>query len=229
MRERRRRFRGALAGIGGLALVPWLNKAADDQLLEDHPQVVFATRRSNSLREMAMRLASEGRTDTAAMQELRAAANGHDKDLLRAAADIRLGSNLNEHRQGYLANELLIAASEDREVKLPSPEQSAWFDDLEDLEALPDGAAFGRLAQQQPELAEFQRFLLTRSVQVRRESQQTYEDVMWDTIVDGLEPIVGPSAGSKDRLLRSRVALDCARIYLARMLGLHFSDDELPQ
>jgi hypothetical protein len=113
-----------LGSIGVSALVQSLG---DQELDAPSPKVVWQTRRSSQLRELAFDLAEVGREDPEAIGELVKAAGRHNKELRRAAATIRADGRTDEDLVAFRANRLLVAAASGRSVEPITAEQLESF------------------------------------------------------------------------------------------------------
>jgi hypothetical protein len=202
------------AAIGVAAL---LKRSAEGQLNEDKPKVIWPNERSELLEQVAMQCAADNDLSDSAVQKLRSLAKGHNRDLSRAAASVRFLGLTDEMREQKLCNRLLQAAANNCSVTPLTPQEEEWFDRTGELDRLPEAEAFGLIVSLEPAVGAFEE-------QVRTQCDGMSEDQMWDFIIEGLGPIVGPDSGAADPLLRTKLAFDRARIHLARSNGLQFSD-----
>jgi hypothetical protein len=207
-----------MAAIGVAAL---LKRNADGQLDEDKPEAIWPTKRSEVLMQSARQFAVENDSSDSAVQKLRSLSKGHGRDLSRAAAEIRFQGGIDELRQQNLSNRLLQAAASDCSVTPLTQEEEEWFDRTGQLDRFPEAEAFEFLVSLEPALAAFEDQVRTQSAGIGEGHGQVQ---MWNFIIEGLGPIVGPSSRATDPLLRTQLAFDRARIHLARTIGLQFSD-----
>src|SRR5262249_55667730 len=131
-----------------------LERLARQQRDQLHPEVLRCGRRIDELEQLALTLASNGREDPDAVQALRGRAGWHRTDLRWAAASVRCGAWITEDATAYRANDLLLAAAENRPVQPVTADQEAWFQRLDALSNGWDAAAFARLVALQPRLAD---------------------------------------------------------------------------
>jgi hypothetical protein len=223
----------------------------ESQGAEGPPEIMTAGRmtvRASDLRDLAYRLAMEGREDADAIGRLRRAAgildpsrrrDGatplehvavgiglHAKDLKCAAAFACHDWWMGERRVADRTCRLLQAAASNQRSVVPiSAEQDAWFDEVEAFVGLPGEVAFYRLVALRPGIPGLQRSIADQVAALDDENTLD-ENAIWSWIVEGLKPFVGPEARSEDRLVRSEVASWRARTWIGRSVGLHLDDDE---
>src|SRR5215475_14717008 len=141
-----------LAGLG-VVLLRYIRRQRD----EVHPVSFRTSPRSIELSDLAESLATQHREDDNAAQLLREKAGRHRNDLRRAATRTRSGDWITEDRVTNRANELLLAALENRPVEPTTDEQVAWFARVDALSEGNDHDAFARLVALQPKLADVDR------------------------------------------------------------------------
>ena len=209
-----------LLALRGLGVV--LKRHARQQRDRLHPVgFLKCNRRITELDQLAWTLAANEREDADAVQMLRDNAGRRRNDLRWAAAHVRARRWIDEHRIAYRANELLLAAAEDRPIEAVTAEQEAWF---QQIDALSDGwndAAFSRLIALQPRLTDVERSITQAWRELRRANLEGREFTrgrlaVWRQIERALDPLVGPSADSADQLVRSHRAYELAERILHR-------------
>jgi hypothetical protein len=89
---------------GALAVMGLIRAVANRDIDAPVPGAVWTTPRSGALAKLALRLASDGREDAGAVQELVDAAGRHHKDLRVAAASIRSNGWVDESPRDNRAN-----------------------------------------------------------------------------------------------------------------------------
>jgi hypothetical protein len=207
----------ALVGLGVV-----LNRHARQQRDQLHPVgFLKCNPRITELDQLAWTLAANEREDEDAIQMLRDKAARRRNDLRWAAAHVRARRWIDEHRIAYRANELLLAAAEDRPIDAGTVDQEAWF---KQIDALSDGwndAAFTRLVALQPRLADVERSITRSRHELRRAKLEGRElakgrVAVWRQIEHALDPLVGPRADSADQLVRSHRAYELAERILHR-------------
>jgi hypothetical protein len=129
-RSRRRLVMRLLVWTPFVERVERLARQQRDQL---HPEVLRGGRRIDELEQLPSTLASGGREDQDAMQTLRARAGWHRNDLRWAAASVRCHAWITENAHAYRANELLLAAAENRPVRPVTEQQEAWSEQRDAL------------------------------------------------------------------------------------------------
>ena len=208
-------FRQKVAGVtSAIGLTAALRQSAAQELTEDEPKMIFPTKRSSRLVDMALTLAVSEHRDL--VGQLLSAADGRSKDLLRAAAEIRF-RGIRESRGNWIANQMLLAAAHRQPLRAMSSETEAWFQEIERLDQMTRAEGFAYLASLEPRL----NLLEANLKQVLSEGD---EEITWTLVAEGLQPLLGSGGNSSMPLLRSRTAFDIARIHLGQSLGLHFSD-----
>lgn len=150
--------------------------------------------RISELRERATELATGGRTDLAAVANLRRMAGLLHRRYLLLVAQSR--SRDGENLIAYTANQLLAAAATDQPVVLATVEQKGLFDRIADL-------TFAKLVELQPALAD---------IPGRTEEESRLDALR--RVKPALTPLVGPAADAEDPLVRSHNAYEIARDYL---------------
>jgi len=203
---------------GGAALVAGVWRSADRQLTKERPDFIWPNRTSERLKQVALRLAADGREDDLAVRDLREAAGRDRKDLLRAAADIRFHGPVAENARDQRANRLLIAAATGEPMRPLTDEDLAWFQRLDALRDTPTDEAFLRLASLQPGLLGIERRLqeALSTPEFSAMNSQQRDDATWDVIVGSLRELVGPDAKTSDPLVRTQLAFDICEVYLDR-------------
>jgi hypothetical protein len=171
--------------------------------------------RITELTELALTLALQGREDDAAVQLVRDKAGRHRKDLRWAAATVRARDWITEDRTTDRANQLLLAAVEDRSVEPITDDQEAWFTQVAGLSDGWSEAAFARLVALQPKLADVDRSITQAWREVQDADLQGRErsrarGAVWRQIGEALDPLVGPNAHAADPLVRSHRAHELA-------------------
>jgi hypothetical protein len=218
-----------LRGLALLGLGVVLNRHARQQRDQLHPvgflkcnsRITELDQLAWTLDQLAWTLAANEREDEHAVQMLRDKSAWRGNDLRWAAAHVRARRWIDEHRVAYRANELLLAAAEDRPIEAVSAEQEAWF---QQIDALSDGrndAAFTRLIALQPRLTDVERSITQAWRELRRANLDGRELTrgrlaVWRQIEQALDPLVGPSADSADQLVRSHRAYELAERILHR-------------
>lgn len=213
--------------LGALGLVAVLKRTADEQVDAEVPQLAVLSARARHLQDRALDLAAEGRDDPAAVQELRAAAGRRGERQLRAAAAaLRVIELTREDRTQNLANRLLLAAAADAAVAPLTEQDRKLIEELEALLNMPLEVAFEQLVQLEPSLDPLQRRIaaLARSDAVLALDSDARDDLLWDEIIAGLEPILGPGSSAADAVTRSRTAFGLARLWLAQISGVRVLD-----
>jgi hypothetical protein len=167
-----------------------------------------------SLAQHAGELAAASRDDQHAVEELRAAGDGHRRRLVDAAAFVRFSSPIEEDRVANLANRLLLAAADNRPVEALTPDEDQWLAAMDDLLA-PDG--YERLTARQPAL-----FAVEQEVtaDVEADPSRSQSDEWWGAVCMRLKSLVGPTAEVDDPILRRKLAYGVARVHLAELAGV---------
>jgi hypothetical protein len=171
-----------------------------------------------------MRLAEDGREDQGAATELRGKVGRHHADLTRAAALIRSRGSTKEDRIRNRANRLLLAAAANTALQPEAPEEAAVLDRLGQLQALPLPDAYAQLSELVPALAGLKdRIAADATASASRNGSALGDDDeerIWDEILEGLQPLLGPEAETNDELLASPTAFWLAQADLANSAGL---------
>ncbi len=102
-------------------------------------------------------MVDEGRENDGAVEELWSLAGGRRKDLLDAAASVRIGGAARDYRRHNRANALLVAAGRRQPVEPVTPEQELWFEEVEKFVRLSTEARYARLVELLPAIAEIDR------------------------------------------------------------------------
>ena len=189
----------------------FLRRLVRPQRDEVHPVSFRATPHSIELSELAVSLASRHHEAEEAVQLLREKAGRHRNDLRLAATRTRSRDWITEDRTTNRANELLLAALENRPVEPNSAEQEAWFARVDALSEGIDDDAFARLVALQPKLADVDRSITHAWREFDQANLQGDERVagwvaVWGKIAQALKPLVGPGAEAADPLVRSHRA-----------------------
>ncbi len=189
------------------------NRNLDDE----HPKWVLATARTDELRDLAVRVATEVPSDAAAVAAIRAA-GGKPKQLKVAAAWIRANGYAREHRNYLRAARLLTAAADGSSPITASADEEALFHAVDSLEALTREDAFAALASEVPALTELEhQIVISLSVPgwQDRDANERVTEILGD-----LAQLVGPQAPDGSQLIRSHVAFERVRVYLLDKAGL---------
>ena len=213
--------------IGAVALLALFKRTSDQQIDADVPQVVFLSGRAERLRDLALALGADAREDPAAVQELRAAGGRRgERDLRVAAAALRSLGLIHEDRIHNLANRLLLAAAADKPVAALPENEGKLLDELDALLDIPLEAAYERLVQLEPALEPLRDRIaaLAQTDTVMALEPDARDDLLWDRIIGGLEPILGPASNACNPVARSVTAFGLARIWLARVSGATLLD-----
>lgn len=200
--------------IGAARGVAKLLRVASDQLGAAEPLIVHSGPRVEALKGLAEELADSDTSDDECVQRLRAAASQHRKPLQRASALIRLTGFAKEYRIAERAGRLLDSAASGEPVRPLSAQLDHWFSEMEELESLPIDLSYERLRELQPELGELELRL------ARSSNHNGNADELWDELLTKLDRLLGPGAANADPLLRSGLAHNIARLYLAEKIGL---------
>ena len=199
------------------------HQMGESAIEEDEPQAVFLTERAKELERLALRLAHADPNDSSAIGQLRTLAGLHEKDLRRAAAQVRMGGFHHDHRAYLVANKNLLAAAAGGTFEPLTDEQDEWFSLIENLEGTAESDAFEQLVTLQPDLREFEQTVL-RAAPELWSSPQDSDDAIVDLVVDGLVRLVGPDAESEEPVIKTKLAYGICRIYLLRKVGVALSD-----
>jgi hypothetical protein len=215
--------RGHVGALGGAALVLLLRQMASGSIEDDEPQAVFPTERSRQLERLAVRLAEAEPGDPNAISQLQAWAGRHQKDLRRAAAQIRMHGLHHENRVDHVANNNLVAAATDGVFKSLTIQEDEWFSRIETLDDMPESESFEQLVTLQPALRDFERSVLRHAPALWPAATDPDEAIV-DYVVKGLDGLVGPTVESNDPLVSTRLAHGICRVYLLRQIGVPLSD-----
>lgn len=203
------RDRSSGGRLRGLLFIPlfrgWARRSRGDEV----PAAVRFNHRVDQLVQFAMELASEGRSDSAAVEQLLTSAKRRG-DLLDAAAYIRQGGVAEEDRTSWLANHLLISAATGQPVPHLSDSERAWFEEVERLMTMPLDEGFDKLSEMQPRLRD-----LANRISQNGDSISSFPELMKE-----LQPLVGRRTLEGDRLVRSQTAYNIAESHLAALAGL---------
>ena len=203
--------------VAGLILASMLFRSTKRQIDAHVPVAVSSTKLSQHLAAMALQFAHDGQVDIAAVEALRSAAGRRRKELRRAAAGVRIGSEVNENRIHFRANQLLLAAATGQPLQTMTPQQEAVVQRIEELLQGTGADAFARLVALQPALADVARTIEQATETVMRQpadERRLAVDQLYDRVGDLLRPLVGPEAEVGDPLLRTRAAYEFAAGYL---------------
>jgi hypothetical protein len=188
----------------------------------EHPTWIAADYpRTEDLKQLAVRVASEVPDDADAVAAIRAA-GGKPKEWKIAAAWMRQSPYVWEHRTSLRAARLLKAAADGNPPVPPSTEQDALFAAVERLESVPLAGAFAMLAEEVRALSELERQVVT--LHSRPGWQDTDADARRKEIRAQLAELVGPRAPEASPLIRSQAASDHASGHLLRIAGLLSED-----
>src|ERR1700733_4301441 len=214
---------GHIGALGAAALALLLRQMAKTGIEDDEPQAVFPTERSRDLEQLALRLAAAEPDDPSAISQLQARAGRHEKDLRRAAAQIRMYGLHHENRVDHVANGNLVAAATDGVFKPLTVQEDQWFSRLEGLDDMPESDSFEPLVVLQPALRAFERSVFRDAPDLWPPTTDP-ADVIIDYVVKGLDGLVGPGVESEDPLIATRLAHGICRVYLLRQIGVPLSD-----
>jgi hypothetical protein len=209
--------------LGAVATALFGRQMGEAALSDDEPQAVFLTERAKELEGLALRLAMSDPNGPNAIGQLRTLAGHHEKDLRRAAAQVRMGGFHHEVRVHYVANKNLLAAAIGGVFEPLTDEQDRWFSLLEDLDRMPESESFEKLMMRQPLLREFEQSVL-RAVPDLWPSPQDSDDAIIAFVLDGLDRLVGPEAESQDPVIKTGIAYGICRVYLLRRVSGPLSD-----
>ena len=197
----------------GLAFVIGAKRQRD----ADIPVIANCGPKISKLQHLAFSLADEGRHDDEAVEELRALAGGR-RNLLDAAASCRIGGAARDHRRDNRANALLVAAARGGSVELVTPEQEAWFDEVEAFVRLSPEDRYARLVELQPDIAEIDRKL--REARQASPRGQLSELDVGRFIAREVNPLVGLTARDAQGLLETDVAFNLRFAHRSTQSGL---------
>jgi hypothetical protein len=215
---------GVHVGVLRAAALALLGRRMAEAAIDvDEPQAVFLTERAKELEDLALSLARADPNDPQAIGQLRTLAGRHEKDLRRAAAQIRMGGFHHENRVHHVANTNLLAAATEGTFEPLTAEEDKWFSRFEDLERMSGAESFEQLAGRQPGLRAFEQAGL-KAAPILWPSPLDSDDALIDFVVDGLDRLVGPDAESEDPLIRTKLAHGMCRVYLLRRVGVPLSD-----
>jgi len=190
---------------------------------DDKPQAVFLTERAKELEHLALRLAKSDPNDPSAIAQLQTLAGRHEKDLRRAAAQIRMYGLHHEDRVDHVANKNLLAAATGGALEPLTDEQDEWFSLLEHFDQMPESESFEQLVTLQPALREFEQTVLRAALDLWP-SPLDPDDAIIGFVVDGLRRLVGPEAETEDSVVKTRLAYGTCRVHLLRKVGVPLSD-----
>jgi hypothetical protein len=207
-----------IARASGLVLgLRWLERK---QLGDPHPEVVGTGPKVDHVNEVADALAEAGREDDQALQELRAAAGGKMKVLKRALAVVRMGpaGSLSDSREGDRAERLLTAALTGKPIQQVSPEQEAWFHEIDALTSGGFTASYARLESQIPELSKLEAEVVA-SVEANRVDPvgTPLDDEWWEQVCIRLEELLNRESSP---ILRSGAAYGVAHRHLGDLANI---------
>ena len=146
---------------------------------------------------------------------------------MRAAALIRHESRIWENRDAFVANALLRAAAGEP-YRVPTAEEEALFEELHRLAAMPLKDAFALLSQRCPELTGARDALQQQRQTLRydKADQPDAAEALWDALLERLDHDLHGQPVNDDLLVRSEVAYQLARRFLAEDLELLAEGDD---
>lgn len=222
---------GLRAWFAALIVVFALRRTVERQIDADEPQVISHTKQSRRLGAMAARLAEDGRLDSTAVEALRSAAGRHRKELHRAAAGVRMGGGVDEDRDRYVANQLLLAAATGQPPRPITVEHEALLQRIEWFNQGSGDDAYARLMVLLPALADvahaMEQAVATAMREPTDESRLAAAEQSRDLLANLLRPLVGPDADTEDSLLRTRAAHSFVAAYLSPVLMIESRQREL--
>ena len=213
---------GLRGWFAALIVVFALRRTVGREIDADEPQVISHTKRSRRLGAMAARFAEDGRLDSTAVEALRSAAGRHRKELRRAAAGVRMGGGVDENRDYYVTNQLLLAAATGQPLRPITAEHEALLQRIERFNEGSGDDAYARLVILQPALVDvahaMEQAVATAMREPTDESRLAAAEQLRDLLANLLRPLVGPDAETEDSLLRTRAVHSFVAAYLSPVL-----------
>jgi hypothetical protein len=171
--------------------------------------IVFSNKRSEALADHVFDLLDQDLPDADIVQKLISQAN--PRDLAVAAKLVNINNYAQELSHYNQAWRLLNAAASGTVVAEPSPDQLVKFEILDELSDEPVELAYAKLVERQPALGEV-------TERLSNGSKPTVSSFAQLDII--LKPLVGPYSRSTDLVIRSHIAAQISREYLAYVSGL---------